>query len=97
MYALFHTYHCLPKTKLPGHYVQGIYIIPHYCRMSKPQSNAWFLFLMAELEGLNSATIDGFAATLRSSFYLGKTPEATPHRPGYSKGQELQDYFPNEL
>lgn len=52
---------------------------------------------MAELGGLNSATIDGFAATLRSSFYLGKTPEATPHRPGYSKGQELQDYFPNEL
>lgn len=65
--------------------------------MPDPQSNAWFIFLMAEMGGLNSATIDSFAASLSSSFSLGKSPGATPHQPGCSKGKELQDDFPNKL
>jgi len=62
----------LTKTKLPELYAQRIYITPLYCSLPDPQSNACFIFLMVDL-----ATIDGFAATLSSSYSLGQTPEAT--------------------
>lgn len=52
----------LSKIKLPGLHTQGIYITPHYCRMPGPKSNICFIFPTAELKGLDSATIDSFAA-----------------------------------
>lgn len=67
------------------------------CLTHNPTPGSYFIFLKVELGGLNSATIDGFAAPLRSSFSLGKTPEANSQQSGCSKGKELQTDFPNEL